>query len=157
MICKYCKKEFENKKSYASHSRWCKLNPNYENELVFLKKRREAMVEARRVDDFPNQYSIAKDEGRIVDTSKIKQLWLAKLLVRDFDTMSQQARRKFVLHEQGGKCLHCEISDWNGKEITLQLDHIDGNKKNNTRENFRMLCPNCHSQTETWCKKKTAL
>jgi hypothetical protein len=38
----------------------------------------------------------------------------------------------------------------NGQALTLQLDHIDGNRKNNAVVNLRFLCPNCHSQTPTW-------
>jgi len=54
--------------------------------------------------------------------------------------------RRFVDY----KCSCCGISDWQGQEISLQLDHVDGNNKNNTIENIRWLCPNCHSQTPTW-------
>ena len=53
------------------------------------------------------------------------------------------------------KCVECGITDsWNGKKITLQLDHIDGDNNNNKLENLRFLCPNCHSQTETHSVKK---
>lgn len=48
-------------------------------------------------------------------------------------------------------CNECGISEWNGKEICLQLDHIDGNSHNHVFENLRLLCPNCHSQTDTYC------
>jgi hypothetical protein len=48
------------------------------------------------------------------------------------------------------KCSCCGIKDWNEKSIRLQIDHIDGNNKNDVIENFRYLCPNCHTQTETW-------
>lgn len=39
---------------------------------------------------------------------------------------------------------------WAGEELTLDLDHEDGNNKNNTLPNLRFLCPNCHSQTKTY-------
>lgn len=49
------------------------------------------------------------------------------------------------------KCSICSIKDWANKKLTLQLDHIDGNNKNNSFNNLRLLCPNCHSQTPTYC------
>ena len=51
------------------------------------------------------------------------------------------------------KCEICGISDWNDKEISTQLDHIDGNSHNHLLDNLRMICPNCHSQTETYFGK----
>ena len=39
-------------------------------------------------------------------------------------------------------------------QITLQLDHIDGDPANNMIENLRILCPNCHTQTETFGSKR---
>lgn len=62
--------------------------------------------------------------------------------------------KKFILAEQNGKCLFCGIDSWMNKPITLHLDHIDGNDKNNNRDNLRILCPNCHSQTDTYGFKK---
>lgn len=58
---------------------------------------------------------------------------------------------KFKLLEY--KCSECNICEWNGKFISLQLDHIDGNNKNHLFENLRLLCPNCHSQTDTYAGK----
>jgi len=47
-------------------------------------------------------------------------------------------------------CEKCKNSEWEGLPIPLDLDHIDGDPKNNLLSNLRVLCPNCHRQTETW-------
>ena len=53
------------------------------------------------------------------------------------------------------ECQVCGISEWRGKEISLQLDHINGTNSDNRIENLRFLCPNCHTQTSTWgCKRR---
>ena len=48
------------------------------------------------------------------------------------------------------KCEECEIKEWNGKSISFELEHIDGNRFNHKIENLKILCPNCHSQTKTY-------
>jgi len=52
------------------------------------------------------------------------------------------------------KCSECGITEWNGKEIVCQLDHINGVSNDNRIENLRILCPNCHTQTETYSNKR---
>jgi len=63
--------------------------------------------------------------------------------------------RKKVLKEEllEYKCQGCGISDWQDKPLTLQLDHVNGNNRDNRLENLRFLCPNCHAQTDTWGNK----
>ena len=51
------------------------------------------------------------------------------------------------------RCDICGISEWRKKSISLELDHIDGNKHNHKINNLRLLCPNCHSQTDTFRSK----
>lgn len=51
------------------------------------------------------------------------------------------------------KCEECGIKDWQGKPLSLQLEHIDGNHFNNSLDNLKILCPNCHSQTSTFAGK----
>lgn len=87
-------------------------------------------------------------------TDKARSTFIQNTLVRfengDIENMSPYLRKRRVMNEQNGCCLHCGRHEWNGKPLTLELDHIDGNNKNNKRENLRVLCPNCHSQTPTW-------
>ena len=60
--------------------------------------------------------------------------------------------KNILIKEQNHKCLICNITDtWNNLPLKLHLDHIDGNNKNNIRSNLRLICPNCHSQTSTYC------
>lgn len=59
---------------------------------------------------------------------------------------------KLMLYRDGvkeKKCEVCNIEDWLGKELSFELDHIDGDRNNNRLENLRIICPNCHSQTPT--------
>ena len=52
------------------------------------------------------------------------------------------------------KCSECgQEGTWNNKPLVLQLDHIDGDSDNNHPNNVRLLCPNCHTQTENFGSK----
>ena len=51
------------------------------------------------------------------------------------------------------KCNECGCNgEWRGKALSLELEHIDGDRNNNKRDNLKWLCPNCHSQTLTYRK-----
>ena len=53
----------------------------------------------------------------------------------------------------GYKCSCCNISEWNNRPLSLEIDHKDGNPYNNDISNLRYICPNCHSQTPTYKAK----
>ena len=51
------------------------------------------------------------------------------------------------------ECSICRISSWQGKQLSCELDHINGDRTDHRLDNLRILCPNCHSQTETFRSK----
>ena len=59
--------------------------------------------------------------------------------------------KQWMLEWNDYQCQECGIeTEWNGNYLVLQVEHIDGQANNNDIENLCLLCPNCHSQTETW-------
>lgn len=73
-----------------------------------------------------------------------KQEWLNGTTSR----FERTTLRRYLAEERGYKCEVCGLSNWQGKKITLQVDHINGDPSNDAPDNVRLLCPNCHSQTE---------
>lgn len=63
--------------------------------------------------------------------------------------------RALALGYVENECALCGLpATWQGRPLSLQLDHVDGDHRNNRPENLRMLCPNCHTQTETFTSKR---
>jgi hypothetical protein len=82
----------------------------------------------RKVD---NELIFIKGDKRIAGAS------LKKRLIEDYDWKDE--------------CVECNTGNiWNGKPITLQVDHINGDGTDNRLENLQIICPNCHTQTETF-------
>ena len=70
---------------------------------------------------------------------------------RPYEEMGHGSVRKRLLIERNYTCEECGCSnEYNGKPLSLELEHVDGNSKNNKIENLKILCPNCHSQTPTF-------
>jgi hypothetical protein len=55
------------------------------------------------------------------------------------------------------QCDNCQTTEsWMGQRLVLHVDHVDGNAWNNEVSNLRFLCPNCHSQTPTYCRQEAS-
>jgi predicted RNA-binding Zn-ribbon protein involved in translation (DUF1610 family) len=65
----------------------------------------------------------------------------------------ERLKQKLLNNGTQYKCVVCGISEWQNQKLSLHLDHINGNNQDNNESNLRFLCPNCHSQTHTYCGK----
>ncbi|WP_030943662.1 hypothetical protein [Streptomyces sp. NRRL S-646] len=62
----------------------------------------------------------------------------------------RRALRELGVSEE---CAECGVGpEWLGKPMTLEVDRINGDWRDDRRENLRLLCPNCHATTSTWCR-----
>jgi len=72
-------------------------------------------------------------------------------LLRKGPKMVAQLRERLIASGlKAARCEECGITEWRGLPAPLQVDHADGDRLNNELANLRILCANCHTQTETW-------
>ena len=87
--------------------------------------------------------------------TKIKkslERWYVKadIRVQNGEPLCDETTKKYLIEKHGHECWECGVTEWRGEKLHLEMDHIDGNNKNNDIDNIRILCPNCHSITPTW-------
>ena len=91
------------------------------------------------------------DEHRLAATAAFVDSTIDRVFVENSGSSNDTIKR-LLLDVLGVKyeCQRCGISEWQGERISLELDHINGNNRDNRIINLRLLCPNCHSLTPTW-------
>lgn len=122
--CPLCEREFEKAQSMGAHKKWCdpKTRPNLsgcKNPMWGRTNR-------------SNQWS--------------KINWDQV----EFENLGYRKRRERLLREANYACVICAFSQTRlDGTVILQVDHVDGQPTNNTRNNLRVLCPNCHAVHST--------
>lgn len=105
----------------------------------------------QRMDDLKLDSKDFKGKSAIVEIRKQKEL-TEKDLLRPNCKHNRSCLRRFIILKDllPYRCEICGVKEWNGKTLSLELDHINGINNDNRLENLRFLCPNCHSQTTTY-------
>jgi hypothetical protein len=134
---KYCSRKCANSRKWLDADKLKKSVAAKESEKV-TNARENKTLSVETIKKFQLAIQLNREKSKV------------KTLTDDWDTLSWERIRKRVIWEQEGKCIVCGLFEWRGKSITLEIDHKDGNSKNNKRDNVEALCPNCHSLTNTW-------
>lgn len=87
-------------------------------------------------------------DGLCIDTSH----FFNGQMIGELGSCPKTAKRRLII-ERGRSCEKCGLKKWMDKDIPLEIHHIDETKRELTRDNILLLCPNCHSLTENFTGK----
>lgn len=112
----------------------------------------------RRMDDLNLDYSIFKGKSAVIKTCRLNNVRKEDILKENCKHQRTVLRRYIIKNNLiPYKCAICGCTEWQGKTLSLELDHINGVNNDNRLENLRFLCPNCHSQTSTYGSRNQQL
>lgn len=161
--CPSCQKEFQTKSGGKCSNTYCCqscANRDRTHSEETRKKQSDSLKKSEKfwkgVESAKQKREDNKEMWNLI-YQKRKEETKQKILNADYESLSRVKLKKRVLYEQEEKCNNCGISEWMGQPFTLELEHKDGNRDNNKRENLECLCPNCHSLTSTWRGRNNAL
>ncbi|WP_416470226.1 HNH endonuclease [Salmonella enterica] len=142
--CLNCNTETKNEK-FCSRS--CRAIYNNKNRTVSQETKDKISNSLKGRDYTPSQ-------TQLEHLRNVHKMWCdeqtEKLLSSEFESLSYERMRKRIILEQNNTCNKCNLSEWMGSAIPLEIDHINGNNTDNVRTNMEALCPNCHALTDTW-------
>ena len=156
-LCGYCKKELDyedRRKEFCNRSCSAKFNNKSREDRKVpatwhcLNCGKEHETVAWRV----GKYCNLKCQKEFQSKERVRQ-WLEE--DKDWKRQAPQWAKNYLQELRGEGCEICGITEWNRKSIVLEMDHIDGNHEHNHPDNLRLICPNCHSQTDTYKAKNT--
>lgn len=149
-LCNISQEEFTkiymNSKSYADVCKALSLRVQGSNYRTIKKRAKQYNLPEIKYD-----FSSQEHKDKFIR----KGVSLDTILVENSNYSSNELKKKLIkLNILENICSKCNLKDtWLGEPITLQLDHINGNSRDNRLNNLRLLCPNCHSQTPTFSGK----
>ena len=141
MQCKYCTKEFSSNNSLLNHQHRCAKNPS--------PKGNKFTSETAKTLAYVNKFE------SIVALAKYKRLSNDDVFVENSSYARHNLKKRIIKEKLlDYKCVCCgNIGEHNSQPLMLQLDHINGINNDHRLTNLRFLCPNCHTQQDTYAAK----
>ncbi len=136
--CKECKAAIKKGNKFCSSSCAAKYN----NRFRVRKEKPICLNCSKELSNRVKKYCNNKCQGEFEFKTQILPKY------KEGKIEQRSTLRKILNLERGSKCSICNIGEWNSKKLVFEVDHIDGNAYNNNPINLRLVCPNCHSQTE---------
>ena len=143
--CKKCGNEFEPQKGLVDY---CSLTCR--NSRTWTEEGKQRLSETMKNSEKVKLNAIKTKDIWLEINERRREKHVKKILESNYDDLSFNSLRYRILFEQDNKCNSCGLSEWLNEPLILELEHKDGNHFNNERSNLEMICPNCHSLTNTW-------
>jgi hypothetical protein len=138
-FCLNCSNKLEN-----NHNTFC----NHSCAAAYNNKKRGVERECLQCGEATKNYKFC---SKICSTDFLKSESFRKIEEGDV-TLGVQRYKEYLILKHGEECMECGWCEVNShtERVPIQLEHVDGNSDNNSLDNLKLLCPNCHSLTPTY-------